>query len=138
MNFAAAAIGVAFWLFVASAAVAGIIADYRKRQLALEPLRIAIERGQQLQPEVLSQLLRSSTPASPVDPVQLQVASIIVVSSAFGVAALAWFVAQIAPVALYPILGASCLTLCVGIGLNIAARVLARARAAASAQDPHA
>ena len=36
--------GIAFWLFMAVAAVAGIVADYKKRQLELEPLRAAIER----------------------------------------------------------------------------------------------
>jgi len=133
---AAAAIGVAFWLFVAAAAVAGIVADYRKRQLAIEPLRAAIERGQQLQPEVLSQLLKSSTPAgNQVDPVHLRIASIIVVSSAFGIAALGLFLQMIAPQALFPILGASALALCVGVGLNIAARVLTRERAARRSED---
>ena len=42
---------------LAVVSVAGMIQDYRKRQLALEPLRIAIEHGQQLSPEIIAKLL---------------------------------------------------------------------------------
>ena len=41
------AVAIAFWIFIAVVSVAGMVQDYRKRQLALEPLRIAIEHGQQ-------------------------------------------------------------------------------------------
>ena len=46
------AVALAFWLFLAAAAVTGIVADYQKRRVALETLRAAIERGQQLDPAV--------------------------------------------------------------------------------------
>jgi hypothetical protein len=47
------AVAITFWIFVTVVSVAGIIQDYRKRQLALEPLRMAIEHGQQLLTVVL-------------------------------------------------------------------------------------
>jgi hypothetical protein len=52
-----ALVGLGFCIFLSVSAVAGIVADYKKRYLELEPLRAAIERGQQLDPSVL-QLLR--------------------------------------------------------------------------------
>jgi hypothetical protein len=137
--FAAAAVAVAFWLFLAAAAVAGIIADYRKRQLALEPLRLAIERGQTLDPEVVRQLLgpdRWPYGTGRVDPIQLRMASIIVISAGVGVGILAVFLGQVAPVAVLPTVGAGILVLCIGIGLNIAARMLARERALNRLQSP--
>ena len=48
-----AMVGLGFWIFLSVSAVAGIVADYKKRYLQLEPLRIAIERGQQLDPSVI-------------------------------------------------------------------------------------
>jgi hypothetical protein len=140
MNYlAAAAVGVAFWVFVTAAVVAAAVADYRKRQLALEPLRLAIERGQTLDPEVVRQLLGSDRwpyGGGRVEPIQLRVASIIVVSAGIGVGILAVFLAQVAPVAVLPTIGAGVLTLCIGIGLNIAARMLDRERALNPPQSP--
>jgi hypothetical protein len=137
--FAAAAVGVAFWLFLAAAAVAGIVAEYRKRQLALEPLRLAIERGQTLDPETVRQLLGSDRwpyGSGRVEPIQLRVASIVVVSAGVGVGILAMFLGQVAPVAVLPTIGAGILVLCIGVGLNIAARMLARERAVNPLQSP--
>jgi hypothetical protein len=138
-SFAAGAIGVAFWLFLAAAAVTGIITDYRRRKLALEPLRLAIERGHTLDPEVVRQLLGSDKwaygSASP-DPILLRLASIIVVSAGVGTGILALFLRPVAPVAVMPAMGAACLILCIGVGLNIAARMLARERAQNRPQSP--
>jgi len=39
------AFGIGFWAFLTIAAVAGIVSDYKRRQVELEPLRAAIERG---------------------------------------------------------------------------------------------
>ena len=44
-----------------------------------------------------------------------------------AVVVLAFFVSQVAPIALYPILGAGILTICIGAGLLIGARVVAEA-----------
>ena len=57
MDFGPFAVAIAFWTFVAIATVAGIVADYKKRQAALEPLRAAIEKGQQLDPELVERLM---------------------------------------------------------------------------------
>ena len=57
MEFGPFAVAIAFWIFVAIATVAGIVGDYKKRQLTLEPLRAAIEKGQQLDPAVVERLM---------------------------------------------------------------------------------
>src|SRR5690242_6571274 len=56
-HIALAIFGIAFWAFLAIASVAGIVADYKKRRLELEPLRAAIERGQQLDPALVQRLM---------------------------------------------------------------------------------
>ena len=57
VDFGPFAVAIAFWVFVAIATVAGIVGDYKKRQLSLEPLRAAIEKGQQLDPAVVERLM---------------------------------------------------------------------------------
>ena len=121
-------VAVVFWIFVAIAAVAGIAGDVIKRRQSLEPLRLAIERGQQLDPRVLDKLLAGTERAERIDPTHLQIGGIITAASGVGVALLSWFIAQVKPQAFYPIMGAGVVAICVGVGLLIAARVLARHR----------
>jgi hypothetical protein len=52
-----AIIAVAFWAFLAVSAATGMKYDFRKRQLAMESLRAAIEHGQPLEPAVVEKLL---------------------------------------------------------------------------------
>ena len=52
----------------------------------------------------------------------LKIAGLITLSVAPGLAVLSWFVSQVSPQALYPILGAAGLVACIGAGLLIAAR----------------
>lgn len=53
------AVAMTFWIFIALVAVAGIVADYKKRKLAKGALKAAIERGQQLDPAVIEKLLNN-------------------------------------------------------------------------------
>lgn len=119
-------VAVAFWLFIAVAAVAGIIADYKKRQLALEPLRAAIERGQQLDPSLVERLMAPDPHATGLNPLYLRVGGVITVSAGVGVAILSFFLTQIEPIAFYPVLGGGLVVICVGVGLVVAARVAER------------
>jgi len=124
-----AAAFVAFWAFVAIVSVAGIIYDYRKKRLAVETLRQAIQSGHQLNPEVLDQLLahhRSEQAPNALDPRMLKIGGIITIAAGIGIGFLSLFVAQVMPGALYPIMGAAVLTICVGIGVLISGRVLER------------
>jgi len=121
---------VAFWSFLAICAVAGMTFDYRKKKLALESLRIAVEHGQHLDPAVVQALLSQQKQENELNPAALQVAGIITSAAGVGVFLLSWFLAGIAPKAIWPTMGASMVTLCTGIGILIAGRLVARDQAA--------
>ena len=123
---AIAAVAIAFWIFVAVVSVAGMVQDYRKRQLALEPLRIAIEHGQQLNPEIITRLLGREERQESVNPLDLKIGGIITCASGVGVALLSFFVALVFPPFHWLVLGAGVLAVCVGVGLIIAANTLRR------------
>ncbi|MDE2137394.1 MAG: hypothetical protein KGJ68_08155 [Gammaproteobacteria bacterium] len=123
------AVAIAFWAFVAIAAVAGIVADYKKRQAALAPLHAAIERGQQLDPALVERLMTPERDNG-VNPIYLRIGGIIVLWIGVGIVILAFLLAQIAPDALYPVLGGGALVLCLGTGLLLSARAVERSRQA--------
>ncbi|MBS0378169.1 MAG: hypothetical protein JSS29_06770 [Proteobacteria bacterium] len=127
MEFGPFAVAIAFWAFVAIATVAGIIGEYKKRQLTLEPLRAAIEKGQQLDPAVVERLMTPPREDG-INPIPLMVGGIVCASVGVGVALLAWFLSKIAPIAFYPVLGGGVVTLCIGAGLVLSARMVERAR----------
>lgn len=115
-----AAIG--FWLFVAAVIVAGMWYDIRRREAQQETLRRIIESGQPIEEALLDRLMAASSVGSERLSRELTVWGIVLLAVAPGLALLAWFVAlQYAP-ALYPILGAAMLVVCIGIGLLISAR----------------
>ena len=117
-------VSVAFWVFIAVVAVAGMIQDYRKRQLALEPLRTAIEHGQQLTPEILAKLFGQEERGEALDPKLLRVGGIITCASGIGVGLLAPFVALVFPPYHWIVLGVGVVAVCVGVGLMVAAKSL--------------
>jgi hypothetical protein len=122
-------VGTAFWLFLGAAAVAGIVTDYKRRRGGVEVLRMAIEKGQQLDPAVIEKLTSSRHGAEQVEPIQIKLGGIITTAAGVGICLLSFFISRIAPVALYPILGAGVLVICVGLGLLIGAKALAEVRA---------
>lgn len=127
-SFGAYLVGVAFWLFIGMVAVTGIIADYQKRRLNVDLLRTLVEKGQALDPAVVTKLISPDATDRSVDPIYLKLGGIIVTASGVGVFAMSFFIARIAPVALYPIMAGGIVTICVGIGLLIGAKVLVDAR----------
>jgi len=78
------AVVIAFFLFLAVAAVAGIVADYKKRGLAIEPLRAAIERGQPLDPQLVERLMAPESRDERLNPLYLKVGGIITIASGVG------------------------------------------------------
>jgi hypothetical protein len=119
---------VAFWVFLAVASVAGIIGDYKKRRIELEPLRTAMERGGPLDAAVVEKLMTREQHTDGLDPLQLRVGGIITIASGVGIALLSFFVFMLRAALLYPLLGAGVLVVCVGAGLLLAARAVERAR----------
>jgi hypothetical protein len=124
------AVAIAFWAFVAIAAVAGIVADYKKREAALAPLRLAIERGQQLDPALVERLMTPERHAG-IDPLYLRIGGIITFAAGVGVIILSFILAQVAPPALYPVLGGGVVLVCIAVGLLLAARAVESERARA-------
>jgi hypothetical protein len=122
------AVAIAFWIFVTVCAVAGIVADYKKRRVAFEPLRAAIERGQPLDPALVERLMAPERDTG-INPLHLQVGGIITLSVGVGIALLAFFLNPVAPISFYPVLGGGTVVVCVGVGLIAAARAVARQRA---------
>jgi len=127
-HFGPFAVAIMFWIFVTIAAVAGIVSDYKKRQLALEPLRLAVERGQQLDPALIDRLMAPERDAG-MSPTPLRVGGIITLSAGAGIVILAFLLQQVAAVSFYPVLGWGIVTICVGGGLIIAARAIEQQRA---------
>ena len=121
-----AIVGVAFWTFLAVAAVAGIVADYKKRRLELQPLQAAIERGQQLDPAIVERLMAREQRSSEPEPVYFRIGGIVTVAAGIGIGVLSFIVDRFSPKAFYPILGTAVVATCVGIGLLICARVIDR------------
>ncbi len=119
---------VAFWIFLAIVSVAGIRYDYLKKHLAVETLRQAIQSGHAIDPALLDRLLslqkHTDAQGQALDPRLLRIGGIITIASGVGLALLAIFVAQVLPGALYPIMGAGVLAICVGIGLLVSAHVM--------------
>ena len=101
-------VGVAFWIFVGAVAVAGMITDYKRRRGGIEVLRLAIEKGQQLDP-LLVEKLTAQPRGERIDPADVKLGGIITLASGFGICLLSFFISRIAPMALYPILGAGVL-----------------------------
>jgi hypothetical protein len=123
LHFGPFSVAIAFLVFLAIAAVAGIVADYKKRALALEALRAAIERGQQLDPAVVERLMAPESRDERLNALYLKVGGIVTIAAGIGVALLSFLLAQVAPLALYPVLGGGLVAVCVGLGLVVAARV---------------
>lgn len=125
-----ATVAVAFWVFLTVSAYTAIKYDFRKRQLAMESLRAAIERGQPLEPAVVEQILARHSESADDDAQDLapylQIGGIITIAGGVGVFIAAFFVGLQFPIAKLPMLGAGVLAVCIGVGLLIAARVLPR------------
>jgi hypothetical protein len=121
-------VGVAFWIFIGAVAVAGIVTDYKRRRGSVDVIRMAIEKGQQLDPALIEKLTSNEHRAERIDPLHMKLGSIITIASGLGICLLGWLMVGVSPLAFYPIFGAGLVTICVGIGLRIASKVLAEAR----------
>ncbi len=127
-----AIVAVAFWVFLAICAVAGMKYEFRKRQLAMESLRAAIEHGQRLEPDVVEKLLARHGDSEADRPENLvpylHIGGVITIAAGIGVLIAAFLVGLQYPIARLPMLGAGALTVCIGAGLLVAARALGRYR----------
>jgi DNA-directed RNA polymerase specialized sigma24 family protein len=86
---------VSFWSFLAICAVAGMILDYRKKQLAVQSLKLAAEHGQNIDPAVIKALLSQQKQDNELNPAALLVGGVITVSVGVGVVLLAFLDGQL-------------------------------------------
>jgi hypothetical protein len=121
-------VAVVFWIFVGVVVVAGIFADYKRRRGTVDVIRAAIEKGQQLDPALVEKLTANDQRNEPIEPLHVKLGGIITLAAGVGVSLFSFFIGHIAPVALYPILGAGVIVICVGVGLLVGANMLAGAR----------
>jgi hypothetical protein len=128
INFGAYLIGVAFWMFIGAVAIAGMITDYQKRRLNVELLRTLIEKGQALDPALVTKLILPEARDQRADPADLKLGGIITTASRVGIFLMSYFISRLAPVALYPVMAGGTVVICVGIGLLIGAKVMADTR----------
>jgi hypothetical protein len=120
-------VGVAFWIFIGAVAVAGIVTDYKRRRGSVEVIRMAIEKGQQLDPALIEKMT-SNAQRERIDPLHVKLGGIITIASGVGICLMGLFMLNVSIQAGIPIFGAGLVAICVGLGLRIASKVLAEAR----------
>lgn len=113
----------AFWGFITSVVVAGIWYDIRRKETQQETIRRLFESGQTVDEAVLDKLLAPGAGGTERLDRSLQVAGLILLPAAVGLALLGLILGTQVPEAKLPLLGAAALVACVGSGLLLAARI---------------
>ncbi len=126
MGIGAGLAAMAFWGFVAAVVVAGIWYSVREREAKHETLRRMLESNQPLDQALMDQLFTMTGGGHRNLERELKVYGLVVLFLSPGLALLGWFVSLLAPAALYPILGAAALLLCLASGLLVASSAVGR------------
>ena len=130
---------IAFWVFLGSVAIAGMVYDYRRRRLAIETLRMAVEHGQHLEPGTLERLLARHHDDVPQQNEDLRpylhIGAVITIAAGIGALIAGLWVGIDYPAFRFPIIGIAAIAICVGIGLRISVRVLQRYPLSAAPPD---
>ena len=123
----------AFWGFVAVITVAGVWREVVMRRESETTIRLAIEKGQQLDPATIDKLLSSSNrKRGGAD--GLMVAGGVTLATGLGLPIMGYFISRgNHSDAFYPLLGVGCLVFLIGAALLILSTVL-RSRQAQTGQ----
>ena len=116
----------AFWGFVAAVSVAGIWDGVRKREAQHETLRRLAESGQPIDKEVMDKLLMLNSGRYKRYDVDFKVTALWILPVAVGLAVMALVLGMHVPDAKMPILGASALLACLGLGFLLASSIAKR------------
>ena len=116
----------AFWGFVAAVAVAGIWNGIRKRESQHETVRRLIESGQPIDDGLLEKLALVGDGESKRPDRDFYITGLWLLPVSVGLGFFALILGSQVPDALAPLLGASALTACLGIGWLVAAKIAAR------------
>ncbi len=117
-----ALIGVAFWIFLAVIVLGAIWSAFARNREMQKTIRLAIEKGMQLDPALIDNLVARKRAM----PEGLQIGGIICIAIGVGLPILGYFVAQIQPIALFPIVGAGILVGLIGVSLVICSILVRR------------
>ena len=116
----------AFWGFIAAIVVAGIWDGVRKREAQHETLRRLAESGQPIDKEVMDKLLLLNSGRNKRYDIDFKVTALWILPVAMGLAVMALVLGIGVPQAKMPILGASALLLCLGLGFLLASSIAKR------------
>ena len=128
-------LGIVFWLVIFGMAALGIWSSRERERERQQTLRLAIEKGQALTPELLKQLARPEGGNPEDQPRNLLTGGIVVASVGFGLMVLAQFIGHSQPIR--PLVGVGGLMAFLGAGLLVASYVQFRLlRKQRDGQDP--
>ncbi len=116
----------AFWGFVATAVVAGVWENIRKRDAQHETVRRLLESGQPINQDLLDKLISATGGAKRRLDRDFKLAALYILPVAVGIAAFGWVLGSYHPKAGPPLLGAAALVGCIGAGFWMASTIVAR------------
>ncbi len=117
---------IAFWGFVAVAVVAGVWAGIRKRDAQHETVRRIVESGQPIDEQLLEKLSLTADGGDRRADLDFRITGLWLLPVSVGLFAFALILGASVPEARAPMLGASALTGCLGIGYMIAGKLVGR------------
>ena len=126
-------------LAIAGVLIAIITASQKKHQAKLDLLRAAMERGVELNAELIDKVMhpnRSAIARRPLPRGQgTRMAGVLVIAFGIGYAIFALFIAAIAPNARLPMLGVACMMGAIGVGFLVASWLLRRERSLTDTEE---
>jgi hypothetical protein len=121
-SFGPVLIGVAFWIFLAIIVVAAIWLAFARNRETQKTIRLAIEKGMQLDPALIDKLVTRKT-GKPED---YYIGGFVCIAVGIGLPVLGYFVRRIEPESFFPIVGAGILVGLIGISLVIGGTLVSR------------
>ena len=126
-------------LAIAGVLIATITASQKKHQAKLDLLRTAMERGVELNAELIDKVMHPNRIAIARRPLPrgqgTRMAGVLVIAFGVGYAIFALFIAAIAPNARLPMLGVACMWGAIGAGLLVASWLLRRERSLTETEE---
>lgn len=119
-----ALMGVVFWGGIWAITIVAILVPVLRERETQKTLRHAIEKGQTLDPATVESLLAPKGPETTTPAEGCLMTGVILIALGLGAMVLSWFIAQLAPPALYPILGGGLALTILGGGFVLLARLL--------------
>jgi hypothetical protein len=116
----------AFWGFIASVVVAGIWFDIRKREAQHETVRRIVESGKPIDEELMDKLLSLGSGKSDRLDRAFKITGLIMLPAAVGLAIFGMIMGTQYPQVQLPLLGASALVACIGLGFLVTANIARR------------